>query len=231
MGVPPAPRRCVAEGTSKSEVPTGNPRQGGLIASDNGFVVGCCAACAEATHEHSSANELAAGALRAHMRRQLATTCAHTIQPTALPIVAASSHASAGVTSFARIARQLQRRVALVGPAGRDAWLIGLIAAVAYLIVDLSGAGSAFLRFAADHPEYDLDDMLLGGLVVGVGALAFSVRRRRELGQEVATRTLAEERLDRAQELAGIGSWEYRCRRQPIYMVAEHVSASRPHTG
>jgi PAS domain S-box-containing protein len=168
--------------------------------------------CAEATHEHSSDDESAAVALLARMQRQLATTCAHTILSTALLVVAARSHASAGATYFARmgrLARRLQRRVAIAGPAGRDAWLIGLIAAVAYLIVDLSGAGSAFLRLVADHPEYDLDDMLLGGLVVGVGALAFSVRRWRELGQEVATRTLAEERLDRAQELAGIGSWEY----------------------
>jgi len=99
--------------------------------------------------------------------------------------------------------------VALAGPAARDAWLIGLIAAVVYLIVDLTGAGSAFLRFVANHPEYDVDDVMLGGLVVGVGALVFSLRRWRELRQEVATRTLAEERLDRAQELAGIGSWEY----------------------
>ena len=146
------------------------------------------------------------------MQRELASTCAHTIQPTALPVVAASSHTPAGGTYFARIgrlARRLQRRVALAGPAARDAWLIGLIAAVVYLIVDLTGAGSAFLRFVATHPEYDVDDVLLGGLVVGVGALAFSLRRWRELRQEVATRTLAEERLDRAQELAGIGSWEY----------------------
>jgi hypothetical protein len=48
-----------------------------------------------------------------------------------------------------RLARRLQRRVAIAGPAGRDAWLIGLIAAVAYLIVDLSGAGSAFLRLGS----------------------------------------------------------------------------------
>ena len=188
------------------------PRQGGLIATDNGFVVGWRAVCAEATHEHSSADELAAVALLARMQRLLATTCADTTPPPALPLVAANSHASAGGASFARIgrlARRLERRVALTGPAARDAWLIGLIAAVVYLIVDLTGAGSAFLRFVADHPEDDLDDILLGGLVVGVGALAFSVRRWRELGQEVATRTLAEERLDRAQELAGIGSWEY----------------------
>ena len=126
--------------------------------------------------------------------------------------MAPSPHASADGTYFARIgrlARQVCWRVALAGPAGHDAWLIGLIAAVVYLLVDLTGAGSAFLRFVASHPEYDVDDILLGGLVVGVGALAFSVRRWRELRQEVATRTLAEERLDRAQELAGIGSWEY----------------------
>jgi PAS domain S-box-containing protein len=94
------------------------------------------------------------------------------------------------------------------GSARREASLIVLIGAISYLIADRSGAATTFFRFVADHPEYAIGNMLVAALVGGTAALAFSVRRWRDLRHQIAARKLTEERLDRAQEIAGVGSWE-----------------------
>jgi PAS domain S-box-containing protein len=79
---------------------------------------------------------------------------------------------------------------------------------ITVIVADESGAASIIHHFVAKNRQYDIDDMVLVVFVAGVGALWFSVRRWRDLRREVAARKLSEERFDRVQEIAGIGSWE-----------------------
>ena len=128
-------------------------------------------------------------------------------------MVAENISASRKLAYFERTAtgcvRKLLETLLRAGSATREAWLIGLTAALVCIWIDQSGIGTTFFHFVAAHPEYELDDILLGALALGVGALLFSLRRWRDLKCEIAARKRTEERLDHARGIARIGSWEY----------------------
>jgi PAS domain S-box-containing protein len=84
---------------------------------------------------------------------------------------------------------------------GRELLCLSVAVAMIYVIVDRSGIASGLFRFVADHPNYDIDDLLIGVLAAGGGALTFSLRRWRDLKREIGARRSAE---DKAQRLAAL---------------------------
>lgn len=105
--------------------------------------------------------------------------------------------------------RRLGQHAARTIPASRQArWLL-VISVTGYLAIDLSGAGAEFIQFAANYPEYLIGDILIGIPVFGSCVLALAALRLRELRREAVGRKLADEHLARAEEITGIGSWEY----------------------
>jgi PAS domain S-box-containing protein len=68
-------------------------------------------------------------------------------------------------------------------------------------LVDQVGTAGTFFRFVANHPEYDIDDLLIAGLAVGVASLTFSIRRWRDLRREISTRQSTEEKARRGATL------------------------------
>ncbi len=103
----------------------------------------------------------------------------------------------------------LWRRVFPTTSVSWDACVVGLTTIALYVVVDRLDIGTAVAGYVARHPGYDLNDVGLTLSILCLGALFFSVRRLRELQREVAIRRRAEARLDRAQEIARIGSWEF----------------------
>ena len=71
---------------------------------------------------------------------------------------------------LARDAARLLRRVLLpTSPLGRELLCFGAIVRAIYLVADQAGSAGTFFRFVADHPEYDIDYVLIAVSDTGVG--------------------------------------------------------------
>lgn len=71
---------------------------------------------------------------------------------------------------LARDAARLLRRVLLpTSPLGRELLCFGAIVRAIYLVADQAGSAGTFFRFVADHPEYDIDDVLIAVSDTGIG--------------------------------------------------------------
>src|SRR5690349_16051259 len=83
----------------------------------------------------------------------------------------------------------------------RDAGGVFLVAAIVYVLADWSELADRTFRFIADHPEYEITDLLALVLALGAGSVWFSARRFRDLRREVKARQQAEQHAKDAANL------------------------------
>ena len=74
----------------------------------------------------------------------------------------------------------------------RDAVVIFGIALIAYLYSELTDLPAQLLRFANEHQDWDLDDLLLVSFVLSIALIVYAFRRIQDLSREIKARQAAE---------------------------------------
>ncbi|MEO1089312.1 MAG: EAL domain-containing protein [Pseudomonadota bacterium] len=106
-----------------------------------------------------------------------------------------------------------------------DAALLGLVGLVAWLIGAEFDMVERMIEFAEAHEDWELDEAIWAGLVVGAGLLVYAVRRAGDLRRAVEAHDAANERaqfLARHDPLTGLAN-----RRQFDERLAQELARSR----
>lgn len=101
----------------------------------------------------------------------------------------------------------IKRYIKNMTHAARDAVLVGIVALPVFLVLLWTDAFDRFVLFSRAHESYELDELVTLMFVVGLAAIAFSVRRILDLRREVRRRVSAERearRLARHDALTGL---------------------------
>jgi diguanylate cyclase (GGDEF)-like protein len=89
----------------------------------------------------------------------------------------------------------------------RDALVIFGISAISYAVAEYSGLADSVFAFARDHPQYDLDDLLIVTFVLSFALIIHGYRRIQDLSREIKARRSAEaeaRKLARHDPLTGL---------------------------
>lgn len=85
-----------------------------------------------------------------------------------------------------------ESRIALSQRAVLDFVIAALVAVAFFGVAAVNDAVEAFLEFSQTYEDYEVDEILVGLLACGVGAIVFALRRMRELRKEIDVRIRAE---------------------------------------